>query len=432
MGQLIKVLIVDDNKIYREAFKRNLLLNNYDVCEAEHADEALKVMKEENPDVLVTDLKMRTPTEGLDLIRQAKDIYPLLPIVMISAVGTFEEGGMATKLGATYVISKSRIDEEMSRLYDSINKAHSEYLNNKNYEKKILEIKNLIDNDQLPPKDTQDELRGLLISDTVHPYLKSEIYDLLILLNTFEMLSAAEAKKNEVLSAPGKDEAAILNEIENEFKLKFKGYNTFEQDSKDSLKTAEFLYREHNLGRTKVDFSRNIGFSYCFAVENESKATLRKRLTKFLANKDTYKIINELLDKKTGHVDLFYHQYLLRFQQGKEFDFTIDNVKQTFQRIIEHQNHYKPDGLKALGIIILCFGREYSFKKGNQPVHISNILNLKGIESDNDIIDFAQLLISLQHYRNPYIHPEISEMEKVSKIRETSFKCIEYISVLSQ
>jgi len=68
---------------------------------------------------------------------------------------------------------------------------------------------------------------------------------------------------------------------------------------------------------------------------------------KFLNNKDCYKLINELLDKKTGHVDLFYHQYLLRFQQGKEFDFTIDNVKQTFQRIQEHQSHYKPDGFEG-------------------------------------------------------------------------------------
>lgn len=431
MVQQIKVLIVDDNKIYREAFKRNLLLNNYDICEAEHADEALKVMKEENPDVLVTDLRMRTPTEGLDLIRQAKDIDPLLPVVMISAVGTFEEGALATKLGATYVISKSRIEEEMSRLYDSINRAHSEYLSNKENAKKIQAIKDAISNEQPIQKEIQDDLRNLLAKENVHPYLKSEIFDVLISLNEIEMLKASEAKMNEVLSAPGKDEAALLNEIENEFKLKFKSYNNFAQDSKDALKTAEFLYKEQDLGRTKVDFSRNIGFSYCFAVENESKATLRKKIGRLLSNKDTYKLINELLDKKTGHVDLFYHQYLLRFQQGKEFDFTVDNVKQTFQRILEHQQHYKPDGLKALGIMIICFGREYSFKKMNQVFAITNPMNMRGIEKDEDIIEFAQLLISLQHYRNPYIHPEISEMEKISKIRETSFKCIEYISAIS-
>lgn len=427
----IKVLIVDDNKIYREAFKRNLLLNNYEICEAEHADEALKVMKEENPDVLVTDLRMRTATEGLDLIRQAKDIDPLLPVVMISAVGTFEEGAIATKLGAAYVISKSRIEDEMSRLYESINKAHFEYKKNREYQTRIQSIKNSLSEERQISKEEQEELRSLLLKDDMNPYLKGDIYDLLISQNEIELRKAAEAKMNEVLASPGKDEASLLNEIENEFKIKYKNYGSFTDDSKDSLKTAEFLYKEQNLGRTKVDFSRNIGFSYCFAVENEAKASLRKKLSRFLTNKDSYKIVNELLDKKTGHVDLFFHQYLLRFQQGKEFDFTIDNVKQTFHRILEHQAHYKPDGLKALGIMIICFGRDYSFKKFSQQITIANPLNIKGINSDEEVVDFAQLLISLQHYRNPYIHPEISEMEKISKIRETTFKCIEYISMIS-
>ena len=38
-----KVLIVDDNDLYRKAFRRNLLLQNYDVVEAENADEALRL-----------------------------------------------------------------------------------------------------------------------------------------------------------------------------------------------------------------------------------------------------------------------------------------------------------------------------------------------------------------------------------------------------
>ena len=86
-----RVLIVDDNKIYRDAFRRNLMLQKFEVAEAEDAESALASIREAMPDVVITDLQMRTETEGLDLIRQVKSTWPLLPIIMISAVGTFED-----------------------------------------------------------------------------------------------------------------------------------------------------------------------------------------------------------------------------------------------------------------------------------------------------------------------------------------------------
>jgi hypothetical protein len=140
------------------------------------------------------------------------------------------------------------------------------------------------------------------------------------------------------------------------------------------------------------------------------------------------KLIRQLLDNRTGQLDIFYHQYLLRLQQQMNFDFTIDNVRQVFQRILEHESRYKPDGLKALGIMIVCFGRDYSLKglKGN--VKVANPLSLKSFNTDDEVLRFAYLLVSLQHYRNPYIHPEISEMEKVSKIRATAVECLREIA----
>ena len=111
----IKVLVVDDNKIYRDAFRRNLVLQNYEVIEAENTPDALERIQQNSPDIIITDLQMTTETEGLDLIRQVRSAYPLLPIIMISAVGTFEEGALAQKYGAVSVISKSRIEEDIQR-----------------------------------------------------------------------------------------------------------------------------------------------------------------------------------------------------------------------------------------------------------------------------------------------------------------------------
>jgi DNA-binding NtrC family response regulator len=103
------ILIVDDNQLYRQAVKRNLLSRNYAVIEAENAAEAMKVLENTTPQVVVTDLDMRTRTEGLDLIKDLQQQRPELPIILISAVGTFDEGALAKEYGAQYVISKSKV-----------------------------------------------------------------------------------------------------------------------------------------------------------------------------------------------------------------------------------------------------------------------------------------------------------------------------------
>ena len=85
----IRILIVDDNAQYRDALKRTLLLEQHEVVDAEDIDEALRIVQARTPDVVVTDLQMRTDREGLDLIEILKGYDPALPVIMISAVGSF-------------------------------------------------------------------------------------------------------------------------------------------------------------------------------------------------------------------------------------------------------------------------------------------------------------------------------------------------------
>jgi len=428
----VKVLIVDDNKIYRDAFKRNMLLHNFEVCEAEHGGDALEVLKAEHPDVLVTDLCMRTPTEGLDLIRQAKGIDPLLPVVMISAVGTFEEGAIATKLGASDVISKSNIEEKLERLYKSIILASEDYVKNRRLLETVEKCRQI--EDPAEKASAIKKLEDILALKELHTYVQSEAYDALVTLQTTELRQDTEANASRLLSQPGR--TSLLKTVEDILQRDIADYSSFHPDSMDSLRTAELFYQLQSLEgeqQIAIAFSRNIGFSYCFAVENEAKLRLKKRLLKFLTTPQTYDLIKQMLEPQTGHLDIFYHQYILRLQSshGKDYDFTIDNVKQTFHRILEHESRYKPDGLKALGIVILCFGRSYSYKKMNQPIEVNNPLGMRGIEPDGEVMKFAELLISLQHFRNPYIHPEINEMQKVSQLRSTTFDCLKYICKLA-
>lgn len=417
------VLIVDDNKNYREAFRRNLMLQGYEVVEAEDSEEALQLLSERELDVLVTDLAMRHPTEGLDLIRQARSLRPHLPIIMISAVGTFEEGAEASRLGARYVISKSKIDEEIENLYRAIDRAYEEYQRSLEFAAQIQQLGLEADAD---PVRVATELRKILYGSRTPDTVKGDAYDLLLELSApeFIQVSRQELDKAHTTGVGSRD---IYEKVDANLIGMIPGFSDLAAETKESLRTAEYLYLHGEQLDEAVDFSRSIGFSYCFAVENEAKTRLRKKLQKFFVDTATPGLIRSLLEDNRKNVSLFFHQHLLRLQREMPMDITIDNVYQTFIRILEHGNKYKPDGLKALGIILLCFGRSYNFRKFQQTVTIDNPLGLKTQDHDGDLIQFASLLTNLQHYRNPYIHPEISEMEKLSKIRQTTFDCMNLV-----
>ncbi len=410
-----RILIVDDNALYREAFRRNLLLRDYEVVEAESGEQALAVFREERPDVIVTDLSMGSPTEGLDLIRSIKQLEPTVPIVMISAVGSFEEGAEAMRLGAHRVIGKARIDEELGNLYATIDDARSTGARNRAARR---EIEALAEGGG-DAGEAMKRLRAMAMDESLHGSVRAEAFDALTTLAEDDVRRQIE----EQIAEAGKRE---LEEAEARLRAELPAWESFEGMTRKELLSAEYFFHRQGGDRPAegADFSRNVGFSFCFAVENEVKNRLRKRLQKFLGLRETPALVRSLVDPRTGQLDLFYHQHLARIQSLQPFDFTIDNVRQVFQRILEHEARYKPDGLKALGIMVLCFGRDYEVKTLKKALRISNPLGLRGLEGNEQVLRFAHLLVALQHYRNPYIHPEISDMEKVSKIRSTALDCL--------
>jgi DNA-binding response OmpR family regulator len=421
-----KVLLIDDNALYRGAFKRNLLMNSYEVVEAGNSDEATAVFQAETPDIVITDLSMRTPREGLDVIRSIKQLDPLTPVVMISAVGTFEEGAEAHSLGAARVLSKASIDLHIEELYKAIDAAHETGRRNRAARTEI--DRTASDPDNIPPAAIL-RLRQLAADASLHPVVRGEAYDVLLLATEAERRGAAEEPASDELREPREpaaDEtlAALAGELP--------GLDRLSPESLKELRNAEFLY--HRQGDSRLaqggDYSRNIGFSYCFAVENEAKRRLRKRLQKFLSSKENLRMAQAMLDPGSRKLDLLVHQYLLRLHQQIPFDFTIDNVRQVLARVLEHEHRYKPDGLKALGILLVLFGRDYTMRTIREVLHVNNPLNIRGFESDLHLLRFAHLLVALQHYRNPYIHPEISEREQLSKIRATALMCLKEMAKL--
>jgi DNA-binding response OmpR family regulator len=425
-----RVLIVDDNRIYREALRRSLMLRNCEVLEAHDMEDALERIELDSPEIVITDLQMRRDAEGIELIREVKRQYPLLPVILISAVGTFEDGALAQKFGASSVIAKGRIEEEMDQIFRAIDRAHEEYRRNEELRQRLRQAAETIDyRGEKEVLGEVEELVKLLSEETLPPSLRAEAYNLYVRANTERLLRESQEAAAQSGLMLTKETVADIDRLLTEA---MSCYPQLDDECRQSLRCAEFLYREQTRRSQSLDLSRNIGFSYCFAVESEVKKRLHRRLGRFLSKPDSYALIEEFLEGPQRKLSVHVRQHLLVLMRGRDWDVTADNVRQTLLRMLEHQERYKPDGLKALGIIVVLFGRDYSIVgTRTKKVTVTNPLLVKGFESEEEVLRFAELLVQLQHYRNPYIHPEISELEKVSTLRRKAIECLTIVSRVS-
>jgi len=100
-----KILIVDDEENVRYSFRKLYRGPEYQVFESGNGLEALSVIKKEKPDLVLMDIEM-PGLSGLEAIRRVKDMYPQLPVIIITAFGTTERVIAAMKYGAFEYLEK--------------------------------------------------------------------------------------------------------------------------------------------------------------------------------------------------------------------------------------------------------------------------------------------------------------------------------------
>ncbi len=106
------ILVVDDEKNYLLVMEALLRKEGYDVMTASSGREALKVLKETEADLIVTDMKM-PGLDGLELLAALKEQDPDLPVIMMTAFGTVEKAVEAMKKGAYDYFTKPFENERM-------------------------------------------------------------------------------------------------------------------------------------------------------------------------------------------------------------------------------------------------------------------------------------------------------------------------------
>jgi len=99
------ILVVDDEKSLRDFLEIMLEEEGYKVFTAHNADSAVKMIKENVFDLILTDIRMGK-SNGIDVLESAQKILPDTPVVMMTAYASAETAVDAMKKGAYDYISK--------------------------------------------------------------------------------------------------------------------------------------------------------------------------------------------------------------------------------------------------------------------------------------------------------------------------------------
>ncbi|MED4959708.1 response regulator, partial [Paenibacillus macerans] len=110
----MKLLIVDDEVIIRTGLASVIAWNELGLtllAPAASAEEALKRIREEKPDILMTDIRM-SGKNGLQLAEEAKRMLPALEVVILSGYGDFAYTQQAIRQGVgDYLLKTSKPEE---------------------------------------------------------------------------------------------------------------------------------------------------------------------------------------------------------------------------------------------------------------------------------------------------------------------------------
>ena len=106
------VLIVEDSPT--QAMRIQIMLEDaeHEVAVATSGQEALEILEEIEPDMVLTDLELPN-MNGLELIDELQSKYPSLPVVLMTAHGSEEIAVKALRKGAASYVPKRNLDQEL-------------------------------------------------------------------------------------------------------------------------------------------------------------------------------------------------------------------------------------------------------------------------------------------------------------------------------
>jgi DNA-binding NtrC family response regulator len=110
-----KILIVDDEKVALKNLEHVMRKEGYEVTGTESGPIALRLLEEQQFDVVLTDLRMEK-VDGMQILKKCRELYPDTEVVIITGYATLESAVDTMKHGAFYYVAKPFKLEEVRKV----------------------------------------------------------------------------------------------------------------------------------------------------------------------------------------------------------------------------------------------------------------------------------------------------------------------------
>ncbi|MEW6615595.1 MAG: response regulator [Thermodesulfobacteriota bacterium] len=127
MKRKMKVLLVDDEEEFVKALAERLEMRDLSSDTVYDGEGALSYVENQEPDVMVLDLKM-PGIDGMDVLKKVKMAYPDIEVIMLTGHGTKKDEEEARRLGIfDYMEKPVDIDSLVKRMKDAFRRKLDRY-----------------------------------------------------------------------------------------------------------------------------------------------------------------------------------------------------------------------------------------------------------------------------------------------------------------
>jgi DNA-binding NtrC family response regulator len=115
----IRLLLVDDEDDFRTTLANRLRKRHLEVRDVGNGTEAVEMAKETPFDIAIIDVKM-PGIDGLETLRQIKQLNPWIEVIMLTGHASVESGIEGMRLGAfDYLMKPCDINELILKIEDA-------------------------------------------------------------------------------------------------------------------------------------------------------------------------------------------------------------------------------------------------------------------------------------------------------------------------
>ena len=116
----LKVCLVDDEKEFVSTLGERLELRGFEVQIASDGEEALQLIENDPPQVVVLDVLM-PGLGGLEVLKRIKSSKPEIAVILLTGQGSTKEGIEGTRLGAfDYLMKPVKIEDLITKMQKAI------------------------------------------------------------------------------------------------------------------------------------------------------------------------------------------------------------------------------------------------------------------------------------------------------------------------